>query len=40
VGERAGIVKRHAADALDELVTEPALSRARLRGDEDDGRST
>ena len=40
VGERAGIVKRHAAGALDELVTEAALSRARLRGDQDDRRST
>ena len=40
VGERAGIVKRHAAGALDELVTEAALSRARLRGNQDDFRST
>src|SRR5206468_1282393 len=39
-GERAGIVKRHAAGALDELVTEAALSRARLRGNQDDPRST
>jgi hypothetical protein len=36
VGERAGIVKRHAAGALDELVTETALSCARLRGHQDD----
>src|SRR5205814_10155106 len=40
VGERARIVKRHAAGALDELVAEAALSRARLRGNEDDLRST
>src|SRR5262249_43823232 len=39
VGERARIVKRHPAGALDELVTEAALSRPRLRGDQDDGRS-
>ena len=40
VGERAGIVKRHAWGALDELVTEATLSRARLRGNQDDPRST
>src|SRR5438477_11278 len=40
VGERAGMVKRHAAGALDELVTEAALSRARLCGNQDDVRST
>ena len=40
MGERAGIVERHAAGALDELVTQAALSRARLRGDQDDLRST
>src|SRR5947208_1070508 len=34
------MVKRHAAGALDELVTEAALSRARLRGNQDDFRST
>src|SRR5437773_665695 len=34
------MVKRHAAGALDELVAEAALSRARLRGNEDDLRST
>jgi MFS family permease len=39
VGERAGIVKRPAG-ALDELVTEAALSRARFRGDQDDVRPT
>src|SRR5207247_1173962 len=40
VGERAGVVQRHAAGALDALVTEAALSRARLRGNQDDPRST
>src|SRR5258708_24761013 len=40
VGERAGIVERHASGALDELVTQAALSRARLRGEQDDGRPT
>src|SRR5439155_690011 len=40
VGERAGAVERHAARALDELVTQAALSRPRLRGDQDDLRST
>jgi hypothetical protein len=40
VGERAGVVKRDVADALDELVTEAALSRARLRGDQDHARPT
>ena len=39
VGERAGLVERHAAGALDELVTQAALSRARLPGDQDDLRS-
>src|SRR5574341_2257004 len=34
------MVKRHAADALGELVTKAALSRARLRGDQDDCRLT
>jgi len=34
------IVERHAAGALDELVTQAALSRARLRGNQDDLRST
>jgi hypothetical protein len=40
VGARAGIVERHAGGAPDELVTQAALSRARLRGDQDDLRST
>src|SRR5258708_12585274 len=40
VGERAGIVERHASGALDELVTQAALSRTRLRGEQDDGRPT
>ena len=40
MGERADIVKRGAAGALDELVTEAALSRAGLRGNQDDFRST
>jgi len=40
VGERAGVVKRHATGALDELVTEAALSGARLSGNQDDFRST
>src|SRR5229473_799731 len=40
VGERTGIVERHAAGALDELVTQAALSRARLRGEQDNRRPT
>src|SRR6266850_312824 len=40
MGERAGIVECRTAGALDELVTEAALSRARVRGDQDDSRST
>src|SRR6266850_2574953 len=40
MGERAGIVQRHAAGVLDELVTEAALSRARLRGHQHHLRST
>jgi len=40
VGERADMVERHAAGALDKLVTEAALSGARLAGDQDDRRST
>ena len=40
VGERAGVVERHAARALDELVTQAALSRARLGGDQGDRRSS
>src|SRR4029453_17970523 len=40
VGERADIVKRHPGGALDELVTEATLSRPRLRGHQDDPRST
>src|SRR5262245_7307357 len=39
MGERASIVDHHAAGALDELVTEAALARARLRGDQHDSRS-
>ena len=38
VGERAGVVEGHAAPALGELVTETALARARLAGDQDDVR--
>src|SRR5437773_4830320 len=34
------MVERHAAGALDELVTQAALSRARLRGNQDDRRLT
>src|SRR4029453_6224537 len=33
-------MKRHATGALDELVTEAVLSRARLRGNEDNSRAT
>src|SRR5690349_17858049 len=40
VRERAGIVHGHAGGALDELVTEPALARARLRADQHDVRPT
>src|SRR5262249_4240723 len=36
VGEHASMVKGHAAGALDEFVTETALARPRLRGDQDD----
>ena len=40
MGERACMVERHTAGSLDELVTEAALARAGLRGDQDDLRST
>src|SRR5262249_58187481 len=40
VGKRAGIVQRHGVRTLEEFVTEAALSRARLRGNENDSRST
>src|SRR5206468_7023332 len=40
VGASAGIVKRHTAGALGELVTQAALPGARLRGDQNDLRST
>ena len=40
MGERAGLVERHTAGALDELVTQTALPRAGLSGDQDDLRST
>ena len=40
MGDRAGVVERHPGGALDELVTEAALSRTRLRGDQDDPRPT
>src|SRR5215470_3289867 len=38
MGERASMVKRHTVGASDKLVTEAALSRARLRSNQDDGR--
>ena len=40
VRERAGVVKRQAACALDQLEAEAALSRAWLPGHQDDGRPT
>src|SRR5262245_48198574 len=40
MGDRPRIVDHHAAGALDELVTEAALARARLRGNQHDARST
>src|SRR5215470_10644382 len=40
VGEGASVVKRHVGGALDELVTEAALSCPRLRGQQDDSGPT
>jgi len=40
VGARSGVVEGRAAGALGELVTQAALPGARLRGDQDDLRST